>query len=207
MATQSTPNKKERIINAARKLFLERGARNTSMRDIAKDAEVNLAMVNYYFSSKDALFDIIFDEVFQRMADTIVPQVPQGESAEETISDFVDNYIEWYITNVDQLNFIFQVLYSEPERLWEKMQSSKMVTVVFNNLMLALEKDVSEGYIKRVEHPEHLIMNILSLCAFPFVAKPLLQRLMDKDDEAFVQMMRARKQEVVGIFHAYLVQQ
>lgn len=47
---------KEKILNVARVLFADHGYEGTSIRDIAKAAEVNVASVNYYFSSKENLF-------------------------------------------------------------------------------------------------------------------------------------------------------
>lgn len=50
------PDKKDHIIAAAEKLFALRGYDSTSIRDICQEAEVNVAMVNYYFGSKDGMF-------------------------------------------------------------------------------------------------------------------------------------------------------
>ena len=51
---------KERILDAAERLFAERGFASTSLRDITAEAGVNLAAVNYHFQSKDALFQAVF---------------------------------------------------------------------------------------------------------------------------------------------------
>lgn len=48
---------KERLVLAAEKLFAEKGFHDVSLRDITKEAKANVASVNYYFSSKDALED------------------------------------------------------------------------------------------------------------------------------------------------------
>ncbi len=50
------PDKKEHIIAAAEKLFAMRGYDATSVRDICHEADVNVAMVNYYFGSKEGMF-------------------------------------------------------------------------------------------------------------------------------------------------------
>src|SRR5690606_737675 len=49
------------ILNAAEKLFEEKGFDGTSVRDIAKAADVNLAMISYYFGSKEKLLDTLFE--------------------------------------------------------------------------------------------------------------------------------------------------
>lgn len=50
-------DKREHIINTAIKLFASKGFEGTSIRDLAAAADVNVAMVNYYFGSKEKLFE------------------------------------------------------------------------------------------------------------------------------------------------------
>src|SRR6202012_5712205 len=56
----------ERIKEAARKLFTQKGFAGTRTRDIAQEAGINLALLNYYFRSKQKLFDLVMMENFQR---------------------------------------------------------------------------------------------------------------------------------------------
>lgn len=53
--------KKENIIESALKLFSAKGFEGTSVREIAADADVNVAMINYYFGSKEKLFESVVD--------------------------------------------------------------------------------------------------------------------------------------------------
>ena len=52
---------RETILSTAMKLFGEKGFEGTSVRDIAKAADVNLAMISYYFGSKEKLFEDVVD--------------------------------------------------------------------------------------------------------------------------------------------------
>jgi len=54
-------DKKEQIIEAAIDLFAQKGFEGTSIRDLASKADVNVAMVNYYFGSKDKLFEALVE--------------------------------------------------------------------------------------------------------------------------------------------------
>lgn len=58
----------DQILRAARTLFAERGFRDTTVRAIAQKARVNGAAVNYYFTSKEALYEALFDQAFQKSA-------------------------------------------------------------------------------------------------------------------------------------------
>ena len=55
-------DKKTHIIDAAVELFAEKGFEGTSIRDIATKANVNLAMINYYFGSKEKLFECMVEQ-------------------------------------------------------------------------------------------------------------------------------------------------
>jgi AcrR family transcriptional regulator len=52
--------KQLQIIEAAEKLFAAKGFNGTSVRDISETAGVNLAMISYYFGSKEKLFEAMF---------------------------------------------------------------------------------------------------------------------------------------------------
>jgi AcrR family transcriptional regulator len=55
--SEQRPDTKTRILDAAEKLFGERGFDATSLRDITREADVNLAAVNYHFQSKESLIE------------------------------------------------------------------------------------------------------------------------------------------------------
>jgi len=57
----SQSDTKERILDAAERLFARQGFHATSLRAITGEAEVNLAAVNYHFGSKEALLDAVFE--------------------------------------------------------------------------------------------------------------------------------------------------
>ena len=60
---------KERILDISERLFADSGFATTSLRDITKEAGVNLAAVNYHFGSKEALLDAIFERRFRPIND------------------------------------------------------------------------------------------------------------------------------------------
>ena len=54
-------SKEENILFNAEKLFAEKGFDGTSIREISKEAQVNVSMISYYFVSKEKLFEKIFE--------------------------------------------------------------------------------------------------------------------------------------------------
>ncbi|HVZ56540.1 MAG TPA: TetR family transcriptional regulator [Chitinophagaceae bacterium] len=87
--------KKVQIMEAAETLFAEKGFNGTSVRDIAEKANVNLAMISYYFGSKEKLLEALFEyrgEMAKLKLESIL-QAP-GLSALERVYLMVDNYID-----------------------------------------------------------------------------------------------------------------
>ncbi|MBX9706258.1 MAG: TetR family transcriptional regulator [Gammaproteobacteria bacterium] len=62
---------KERILDAAETLFSEHGFAETSMRDITKVADVNLASINYHFGSKEELINAVFMRCVKPLAEAL----------------------------------------------------------------------------------------------------------------------------------------
>src|SRR6202042_3239514 len=101
----------EKIKEAARVLFTSKGYAATTVRDIAAEANINLALVNYYFRSKEKLFDLIMAETIQKLFEKIRPII-YGEttSITEKIESIVDHYLELLIANPDFPLFIVNEL-------------------------------------------------------------------------------------------------
>lgn len=86
--------KQLQIMEAAEELFAENGFNGTSVRDIAEKAGVNLAMISYYFGSKDKLLEAIFShrgETTKLVLEEIVNKA--GLSSMEKVYQLVDHYI------------------------------------------------------------------------------------------------------------------
>ena len=90
----------EKIIEAARTIFTQKGFSATRTRDIAEEAGINLALLNYYFRSKKNLFRIIIEEEFDELFGMIVPILSNAEkSLEEKIETLVTTYTELLLEN------------------------------------------------------------------------------------------------------------
>ncbi len=97
------------ILQVAEQLFAEEGFDGTSVRDIAKKANVNIAMISYYFGSKEKMLEAL---VLNRIADMRL----QLESLyNETLPPFekVDKLIELYISRINKNRCIYQILHFE----------------------------------------------------------------------------------------------
>jgi len=87
--------KQVQIMETAEILFAEKGFNGTSVRDIAEKANVNLAMISYYFGSKDKLLEALFGyrgEYFKLKLETMIDD--KELSSLEKMNTLIDHYIE-----------------------------------------------------------------------------------------------------------------
>ena len=158
----------EKIKEAARKLFTQKGFSATRTRDIAEEAGINLALLNYYFRSKQKLFDIIMMENFRQFIQGISFNfLEQNATLDQKITKVVSMYIDFLTQNPDLPLFILNELRNNPEQLAANIDDEVGSTrsKLFGQLKLASE----EGKIGDI-NPFHLMANLIGLTVFPFVA-------------------------------------
>src|SRR6187455_1667961 len=90
----------EKIKSAARLVFTKKGYAATRTRDIAEESGINLALLNYYFRSKEKLFHIVMEEKFQKLFGTIAPILMDNTTTlEKKVELFASTYIHMLSEN------------------------------------------------------------------------------------------------------------
>jgi AcrR family transcriptional regulator len=192
---QNVSEVKERILEVARELFIRNGYKGTSVRDIAAASETNVAMVNYYFHSKYYLFEIIFEEAFNRLQrkifSTLSSDLPFFELIETVINSYYDMLMEYPQIPVFILNEINQ----NPERLSERMRE-KDPHGVFLQMSKRIKEEEGKGTIRETP-PIDFLLNMLSLCVFPFIFKNLGSHVAEVSPEEYTGMIVNHKKYVI----------
>jgi AcrR family transcriptional regulator len=194
-SSKSDPSQKasteEKIKEAASKLFTQKGFAATRTRDIADEAGINLALLNYYFRSKQKLFDIIMMENFRHFIKGISFNfLAQGIPLEQKLSRIVTMYIDFLTENPDLPLFILNELRNNPTQLAGIIDSE--IGPSRAEFFDTLKQAATTGQIGF--NPVHLMANLVGLTIFPFVARPILQKVADVDDNQFNELMQQRKE-------------
>jgi AcrR family transcriptional regulator len=103
---------KDRIISVSRILFSEKGFEGTTIRDIATVADVNVASVNYYFSSKEKLFE----EVLRSGYEDCSLQVTRIMVPEKKLEDGLVEIFRYYLERHHDLISMFKLMMSTQEK-------------------------------------------------------------------------------------------
>jgi AcrR family transcriptional regulator len=190
MASVTEVSTEEKIKDAARKIFTKKGFLATTIRDIATEADINIASINYYFRSKEKLFEFIMDEVIGRIFDKIEP-VLNDENMEinEKIEICVGHYIDNILENPD---FIFFTV--------SEVMSGSLTNLSMMDKMRSLEKSHFAQQLKDLNtrgkisfHPVHLFWNVSGMIFFPFLTRPRMLEAGYFTSDEFVALMQERK--------------
>ncbi|WP_316752524.1 TetR/AcrR family transcriptional regulator [Pedobacter gandavensis] len=177
----------EKIKEAATKIFIEKGFAATRTRDIAAEAGINLALLNYYFRSKERLFEVVMTESLQLFLvglEEILNDV--NTVLKDKISGIAVHYVDLLKQHPDLPLFILTEMRANPSRLDEHVAVKEMLSQ--SNFYKQLEATTQ----KKVD-PMHFIMNMLGVLVFPFIAGPVLSRADEQGKAEFDQLMEERK--------------
>jgi len=205
---RTTPPDREtqqRILDAARAVFIRRGTAGARMQEIAAEAGVNQALLHYYFRSKERLSAA----VFAQMASRLFPALIQTLGAETSIDEKIDTLIGLYLENLSRNPFLPGYLLSElhhhPERLPQLLAAATgadpgaVLPGAFKKLGDQIAARVKAGAMRPIS-PEQFAANLISLCIFPFAARPMLSMVFGMDDAAFARFIERRKTELPEFF-------
>ena len=185
------PSTEEKIKNAARVIFHKKGYAATRTRDIADEAGINLALLNYYFRSKEKLFDLIMLESLQDFLQFIGGVFNnENTSLESKIETLVSNYIDLLIGRPDIPLFILSELRNNPKNLISTINPKDAVMKSY--FIKQFQQGVKEGKIAPI-HPLHFIMNMIGMIVFPFVGSPILKNVGGLKQKDFNDLMQQRK--------------
>jgi AcrR family transcriptional regulator len=181
----------EKIKNAARTVFHKKGFSAARTRDIADEAGINLALLNYYFRSKEKLFNIVMLETFQSFFALIFQIFNDPDSSlEEKIEKFASYYIDLIFQEPEIPLFIMTEIRNNPVEL---MQKIGIVKAVFHSVFVKqFNEAIQSGKIKE-QHFLHFMMNLMGLIVFPFIAKPLLKEISGMNEDHFNKIIEERK--------------
>lgn len=192
-----------KIKAAAKKVFLAKGYEGAKTRQIAEEAGVNIALVNYYFRSKEALFKAIYMETFGAFFGTMVQLLNEPTPLEVKIWKIVDKYTDFLLANPLMPQFVLAEHGKNGAAFFKELDIKQVIGSA--RLTQQLKEEAAAGNIRPIETLQ-FIMTLMGNIAFPFVARPVISYIGDFDDAAFKSFMETRKTLVPEMIMCYLRQ-
>ena len=194
MKNKTDKSTEEKILDAAHRIFTQKGFAATRMQFVADEASINKSLLHYYFRSKDKLFHAVMidamQNVFQSVNSIFESDLPLFDKIEQFVSFYIDHiskhpYLPAFVINEINrepnyvVNFISQLKPKpNPEKLFSQIKS-----------------EIKNGSIKPTD-PKQFFINMMSLCVFPFIAKAMIQNMLHINDKAYAAIIEQRKKDV-----------
>ena len=181
----------ERIKAAARKVFHQKGFAGTRTRDIAEEAGINHAMLNYYFRSKEKLFEMVMMETMAQFFKGVNLMLnDESTSLDEKIDLIVSNYVDLLLKEPELPTFILNEVRPNPKAFVEQNPIKEALT--HSVLTRQYAEAVARGEITEPNLMQ-AILNVIGLVIFPFIAKPILTSIINIPEEQYKALMLQRK--------------
>ncbi|WP_259068066.1 TetR/AcrR family transcriptional regulator [Mucilaginibacter sp. X4EP1] len=179
---QSTEQK---IKEAAQRVFIRKGYAAATTREIADEAGINNALLNYYFRTKEKLFDIVMQEQVATLFGKIYPIINNEETTlEEKISAVINYYTAVLLEQPGLTLFVLNEMQNKPERIAGQMKTNHvMMEAVIARQLREVRPDI---------HPMQLIMSIMGMALFPFMGRAVFEKSAGIDETAFTKMLKDR---------------
>jgi TetR/AcrR family transcriptional regulator len=195
----------QRILEAARLVFVRRGTAGARMQEIAAEARVNQALLHYYFRSKERLAEAVFRQVAGRILPTVFETLGSELAIEDKVERIVTLYLDAFTASPFLPGYILSELHHHPERASQLFAAAagaapdRFAAPILRKLGAQIEERARAGSMRAIA-PEQFMVNLLSLCVFPFAARPFLMPALGLDDAAFARFITQRKRELPDFF-------
>jgi TetR/AcrR family transcriptional regulator len=199
--TKTDNGTEQRILDAARKVFFRKGFAGARMQDIADEAGINKALLHYYFRNKETLFAMILSEALSKLIPTVSGIFGAEGSFDAKIRAFVDAYITMAMENPFLPLFVLNSLHAGLDNEVTSRFRDMVGQMPFQQIRESIRQAIWNGEIRAVD-PQQLILNTISLCLFPFVARPVFEMVTHAEPSTYDAMLKKRKTEVADFILA-----
>ena len=185
----------EKIKQAAKEIFLQKGYDWSRTREITEKAWVNLALLNYYFWWKKELFNIIMFELLEDFRDSMFLLLnDKNTSFNEKIRGFCDSYVDNNITNIKVLPFILDNIRANIKTVQEKIIEDNNI---FSKTVFA-EQYMQKTW-KWINEFKEFFINFMWLITFPIIWAPILTTFFELNEKQYLEYLKKKKELILKI--------
>ena len=172
-------NTEQKIIEAAEQEFLIKGFDGARTTSIAAKAGVTHAMFHYYFRTKEKIFEKIISQKLELLTKLIMDSITlENLSLEEKLKRIIDSHIDFVSENPQLPGFLVREIFNNPLRFEIlKARFETFAPLLVQNIQKELNKGHEEGKYKKTD-ARMLLIDIISLNIFPYMAAPLINSIL-----------------------------
>ena len=194
-------NTEQKIIEEAEKEFLLKGFDGARTTSIAAKAGVTHAMFHYYFRTKEKIFEKIISQKLELLTKLIMDSISlKNLSLEEKLKRIIDSHIDFVSDNPQLPVFLVREIFNNPQRFdILKSRFETFAPLLIQNIQKELDKGKVEGIYRKTD-ARMLLVDIISLNIFPYMAAPLINSILSgfmEDKEKFKELRKKENFETI----------
>lgn len=188
-------NTETQIKEAAKKLFFVEGHLHATTQEIADAAGVNRTLLNYYFRSRDELFNQVYlearAEIHEKLRALLTVDLPFKEK--------VCNFIREFSKDLQKTPYSEAFMVTEindcrkPLPHYKKGRES-----VIPSFLEEIKAEMEKGTIRKM-HPLNFLMNIFALISHPILVRPLYQEILELSKDEFEKIACERNDLIIDM--------
>lgn len=184
----------ERLIKeTAKRVFFGEGRFNATTQEIADAAGVNRTLINYYFRSRDKLFEQVFEEA--QIKEIAITEMILFSDV--SLKDKVQRYLDIFFEQAKQYPYLEMYMVTQMNQ-GNCYKDHETMNKMLSRFYEEIQDEMDKGNIEQMM-PEQFVLNLISLTSFPVTMRPLLQSNMGITSEKFDLILEERKHVILNI--------
>lgn len=197
-------NTERRILDAAKDVFKSKGFAGARMQDIADKAEINKAMLHYYFRNKESLFVKVFFEIRDEFLNNLLKFLNEETPFLELIPKIIKTYTEFIEKQPEILVFMLNEIYKNREMIIDHEHKSFLNNRLKENSVIMETKALKnlQKYFKEKNEKDtefiHFFIDMIAMIIMPNIAKPIIMSITGFSEEAMNQLLKERENHIIN---------
>jgi TetR/AcrR family transcriptional regulator len=193
---EKTQQTEDLIKETAKRLFFQKGHIHATTQEIADEAGVNRALIHYYFRSRDLLFEKVLHETLGAMRQKIDEIFSSEKSLYNKISHFIEIFIDQNIDYPYLETFLVTEMAKNPDTIRHMRPNDERKDDLKRKVEQQLADEINAGTVAPISI-EHFMINLMALCNYPLIAKPMVQDFFHFDEAAYKKFLLERRNIVL----------
>jgi AcrR family transcriptional regulator len=200
MQVEITTETERKIVEAATKIFLEKGKDGARMEEIAKEANLNKALLHYYFRSKNKLYQYVFKKIILKNFHSIFDSIAPIDDFKLFLKNFIYKYIEQIQKNPQVVRFI----------LWEISKGGTSLKEIFAEISQIRGENIPQLVLKKLNYaikdkkirkidPQQLVLSVIGMSIYVFIARPIIEAVFEDLNVLDDHFLERRKEAVFDL--------
>ena len=161
----------DKIKAAAKRVFILKGFSGCTSREIARESGMNVALVNYYFRSKDKLFQIIFQTVLEEFMLSMYSVFSSDAPLQDKIKVLIEREYDFISKNPEIPGFIINELSRENKESSEVVEMLNKISA--SGVMKQAEEAQQRGEMRKID----IITDITSVCLYTYFINIIVKKI------------------------------